>query len=773
MRMHSIDRARGSLLALLFCCNLPLIAQDGGTPKPPEPAKPAQTPEPPAQRPPRTGGAPPSEDSFRYGSPPSLAKGTTQEQMWPAATAEGWAKPCLIPWQRNFEDALAVSKATGAPILVCVNMDGEIASEHFAGVRYRDPATAKALERYVCVIASVYRHTARDYDEQGHRVVCPRFGTVTCSEHIACEVELYGKYFEGKRISPRHIMLDFDGKKSYDVYYSWDTATVFTAFTKGVENLPLPQKLPHDDMPIPQRVASADAIDRSAVEKAYEGGNQEARLAILRSVIASRSVHQDDVLRLAIFGLDLECARAARQALAQSDSESSIDVIAEALKVSLDPKERDALVAAAARLGEKYPRARTLAALHEGLAMNSTQITAASGPEAASASAAEYAANVQERGDAAQERPSDPAARLAFAESLLARVSEGEKDPRWTRILLEDARANAEEAAKLGFRGWRLDATLAATYDQLGQENLALDHALKAVEAGMWSAAQSEIEATDFVKVRVLALFAQSRQQAIRKAYQEKAKWPPEWLADINAAYAKLVVHPLVSDDNLISYYDFLNWLGGSRRAGALLEDALARFPDSAQLHERLRSRILWEKGERGPAELESVYAARLAKPEPSKQLTWFAGYAELVAAETFRRRNDFEHALTAYQHGIDYYERNIAEVPDGRDSCDHFIALARAGRARVLLERGELEAAMTELLAAFQRRASTTGAMDGLNITPGMTALMLHSRLVAANKTELASKLQSTMDAMDQKLFAEPDFASQGAQRGNRRQGR
>jgi hypothetical protein len=63
-------------------------------------------------------------------------------------------------------------------------MDGEIASEHFAGVRYREPETAAQMNAYTCVIASVYRHTPRDYDEEGRRVECPRFGTVTCGEHI-------------------------------------------------------------------------------------------------------------------------------------------------------------------------------------------------------------------------------------------------------------------------------------------------------------------------------------------------------------------------------------------------------------------------------------------------------------------------------------------------------------------------------------------------------------------------------------------------------------
>jgi hypothetical protein len=754
-------------LIVLFAAAASVAAQQESAPAPAPQGQAA----PPTRA--QGGGAPPSDDAFRYGSPPALPAGTSQEQMWPAATAEGWAKPCLIPWQRTFDDALEVSKATGAPILVCVNMDGEIASEHFAGVRYRDPATAKALERYVCVVASVYRHTPRDYDEQGRRVICPRFGTVTCGEHIANEVELYGKYFEGKRISPRHIMLDLDGRKSYDVYYSWDTQTVFTAFAKGVENLPPPRELLHDGLTPPDLVASAHVADRVAVERAYQEGDHETRVAILRGVIANRAARQDDVLRLAVFGLDLECARLARQALAQSESEGSIDVIAEALKVPLDPEQREALVAAAERLGATYPQARVLAALHQGLAMESTRFGTSddlgSGP-----SVAEYVASAQAHADSAAERPQDPAAKLALAESLLACAFEAGRDLRWRRAALEDARTNAEEAAALGASGWRLDATLCAVLAELGETEPARAHAVAAVEGGMESApttrAGTEAGPPELAKVRVLALFAQARQQSIRKAYREKSPWPPEWLADIDGAYARLAAHDLATEENLVSYYDFLAWLGGAQRASAVLEDALARFPDSALLHERLRSRVLWEKG---PEELESEYARRLSAESPSTQLTWYAGYASLVAAEHFRRANRLDRALEAYEHGIAYYERNIAEAPEGRDVCDHFIALAHAGRARVLLERGELEGATADLLAAFERRAASTGTMDGLDITPGMTALMLKSRLAEARAPELSAKLAAAMDAMDPQLFAEPDFARQGqSDRGTRVRG-
>jgi hypothetical protein len=143
--------------------------------------------------------------SAQEGVPPP--PGLVPEQMWYAPTAEDWAKPVAIRWQRTWDDAVRLSQQTKRPILVCVNMDGEIASEHYAGVRYRDPEIAKLWEPYVCVIASVYRHTPRDHDDQGRRIPCPRLGHVTCGEHIAMEAVVYAKFLDGKRISPRHVMV--------------------------------------------------------------------------------------------------------------------------------------------------------------------------------------------------------------------------------------------------------------------------------------------------------------------------------------------------------------------------------------------------------------------------------------------------------------------------------------------------------------------------------------------------------------------------------------
>jgi tetratricopeptide (TPR) repeat protein len=687
--------------------------------------------------------------------------------MWPAPTAEDWKLPCLIEWQRTFDDALRVAKETGKPILLCVNMDGEIASEHFAGVRYRRPETAALYSPYVCVIASVYRHTPRDYDEQGRRIPCPRFGTVTCGEHIAIEPILFERFFDGKRIAPRHIAIELDSQKTYDVYYSWDTKTVFTALTYGVANRPAPNPLAHDDMPMVDRVASADAVDRTAVEVAYQQGGQEVRRELLEATLTHHDVEQIDLLRLAIFGFDVELARFARQALAQLDSEAAVDLIAEALKLPMDAAEREALIAAAVRLGEKYPRARTLAAVHQGLAVSSKRIdvqawSIPSGTESNESARGEYdrAAGLESRVEVALARPTDEDARLDLAESFLLRAEDPSLERRFARVTFEDARKAALEAAQLGAKGWRLEALLAVTSNALGDREGALTHAVAAIEGGMPPPSSTAEDAGGRNAVTVLALYAQARQRAIAKAYREKAAWPAEWLSDIHAAYAVLAHHPLGTDENVAAHYDFLRWLGATPRAVAVLDEGLARFPESWILHDRLRARVLWEKGADG---LEATYAEMLAKPDAAPNLEWFAGYAALVAAEHYRRAGNVEAALTSYDHAIAHYQSGVEKNPDSVESANHYVAIALAGRARIALERGEFERATSEILAAFEKRPQSAATADGLNITPVETAKMLHSQLVQDSRQDLASKVQAGLDALDPKLLELPAYEREG----------
>lgn len=684
--------------------------------------------------------------------------GVNREAMWPAPTAEDWKRPCLITWQRSYEDALAVSRETKKAILVCINMDGEIASEHYAGVRYRQPEIAALYEPYVCVIASVYRHNPRDYDEEGRRIVCPRFGMVTCGEHISIEPGLFDQFMDGRRIAPRHIGVELDSAEMYDVFYAWDTDTIFNSLRDGIaKRTTVPINIVRDDRPIVERVASRDIHDRTAVESAYQQGDSAQRRALLQAAIAQGGAAPVDLLRLAVFGFDLELAKLARRALAQSTSESAIDLIAEALRVPMDTSERDALIAALVRLGESFPRARTLAAVYQGLASHSSAVDVESWSRALKDASAALPAidsyTVESRlsgqARASESRPDDATLRLQLAEAFLTAAVDPKAGRKYARLRFEDGRRAALEAEKLGASDWRVSSAIAIAAYNLGDRDTAYARAESAVgglppdERGWNSSA-------------LLAIFAEARQQAILKALREKTNWPSQWLTDVHAAYSVLARHPLGTDVHVVSHYDFLRSLGAAGQAARVLDEGLARFPDSGLMHDRLRGRILAERGVDG---LESAYEARLREPNASANLEWFAGYASLVAAEFHRRAGREAPAIAAYDRGIVHYERVIEKNPEGRASADHFIALALAGRARLAYEGADYERALAELLASFERKPEAAASLDGLNISPVDTAKMLRARLTEEKRDTLVATLQTALDKLDPELLKLPPY--------------
>jgi hypothetical protein len=704
------------------------------------------------QDPPARSGADPSDDAFRLGSPAALPQGLTEEVMWPAATAEQWREPCLVRWQRSFDDAVAVARARRMPLMVAVNMDGEIASEHFAGVRYRERETAEKLARYVCVIASVYRHTPRDHDPSGARVECPRFGTVTCGEHIEAERELYERYFDGLRVAPRHIVLDLEGQETFDVYFAWDTQTVLTGFVKGAEGWPEPLGSPEPTLANLAR--SRDVADRELLERQWREGDRAARVTILRALAEPAAADHVDLLRAAISGFDAEYARLARRALAQCETDASLDLMAEALAVPLEEAERAQLMDAVRGLAATLPRARTLAALHDGLRLEAREIVLES-PESR---AAAYEASARAL-DTLAERPREPGEWLELAEGLLARSQEA--DARYAELFLLDARAYAQEAERLGARGPRLDAVVAVAAWGLGERTLARERAVAAFEGGAETLSPA-------VRERVLQLFGAARQARIREAFRAGEAWDPAWLADAVAAYAALARESDVEASTLLEHHDFLRWIGAAPQAGEVLERTLELFPDSPQAHERLRERLLWEGG---PELLERGYAERLAaRGADLGALDWFAGYAACVAAEHHRRRGRFEQALEAYGRSIERYQARAQRLPETADDGAHYIALALAGRARVEMERGELASAAREMLSALARRPQSASSLDGLGITPVATARMLHARLQEAGDEADAAAVQTALDALDPALLEPPPAEAQGSRRAPRR---
>lgn len=689
-------------------------------------------------------------------------RGVSREEMWWAPTEEDWAKPCLITWQRSFDDAISVSLETGKPILVCVNMDGEIASEHYAGVRYRMPEIAELYTPYVCVIASVYRHTPRDYDEQGNRIPCPRFGTVTCGEHIAIEPILYEQYFDGERVAPRHIMLELDKQEVYDIYYAFDTESVFETVRAGIaERDPSIPVRELGDRPLRERVSSRDSTDRRLVEQAYASGDRDMKLALLQAAQQNPDAAPVDLLRLAVFGLDVELARMARQTLAEVSSPSAVDLIAEALRVPMSESEREGLVGALERIGAEDRRARTLAVVHRGLANSSRAIDVEDWARTLGETTSEpqyddsavLVSRVEYSSQAAVGRPDDPAAKVDLAESFLELALEPGADSKWAGVLLEDALRTAIEAEQAGAAGWRLNAVLAIAAYYLGDADEAHVRAERAM-------ADMPAEPSDWNTFAVLTLFAQARQMAITQAMRDKVEWPGEWLADVHSTYAVIARHPWCTDIQVANHHDFLRSLDARGEAAQVLDEGMARFPNSWLLHERFRRQVMRERGIDG---LEAAYERMLAMEDPPENIDWFAGYASLVSAEFRRRSGRGAEALAAYTRAMQHYERGVEKNPETRASADHYVALVLAGRARLAFEAGEYERSLAEILASFERREDAAATLDGLGISAVGTAKQLLAKLRENGDEELAARLQSALDALDPRLLELPEFERGG----------
>ncbi|MEQ8768690.1 MAG: hypothetical protein RL885_32585 [Planctomycetota bacterium] len=772
--MHTSLSILLRLTALSFLLTSPLFAQD-----PPDQTPPSGQDEPwnPWRDPKLPRGA-------QDGRP---AGGVNNQEMWPAPTDQDWEKPVQITFQRTWKDAVAVAREENKAILVCVNMDGEPASENYAGCRYRDPEIAKLYEPYVCVIASVYRHTPRDYDVNGERILCPRFGSVTCGEHIYIEPILFEKFLDGTRVAPRHIMVELDGSEVYDIYYAWDTDSVFSTLEEGIDRRQIePRTIVRGDRPILERVASRHIEDRQAVEKAYREGDEQLRQRLLAAAAENPDAAPIELLRLAIYGLDSDLAKRAREALAGSESEHATGLILEALRVPLGPEEHETLVAALERLGEKSPQAKTMAVVQRGLGDTkgtvdvegwSSRLAGATYQPAteALANAEAFALSTQ----VTETQPEDALAQLESSQASLdyaldpaASVNLSD-DPalaeQMRQAMLEDALEAAENAKQLGAaeqlgeQAWQVDAGIALPKYYLGEKEAAYALAEKAVTA-------MPAGETSWQAMAVLGLFAEGRRRAIEEARDAKKEWPKQWLTDVHTTYSILAKHPLGTDGQVVAHYDFLNRLGAAGKASEVLQEGLGRFPASSQLHDRLRGRIIADQGLGG---LETVYDRMLQRESAAPEVEWYAGLAMMVTAEFQRRRREPDAAIESYAKAAKHYERFIEKKPDARDSAEHYLALILAGRARIALGQRDLEQATDLLIASFDKKPEAAATLDGLNVSPADTSRVLQARLRRAERDDLVKRLDEALTKLDPALLELPDYERDGPQRGGRRRGR
>jgi len=210
-----------------------------------------------------------------------------------------------ILWQRSLADALTLAQALDRPLLIAVNMDGESASDRIVHEEYRDLEFVAATRRCVCLVASVFRHSPRDHDDQGRRIPCPRLGEVTCGEHMALEPVLFERYLaDGERVAPRHALVRRDGSKAFDLSLCFDlrdidralAAAVAAAATPATAGSPAESSVGAD---WPALAGRRDQRGRAALEAALAGAAADASL---RAGLAALAAHGDagalDALRI-------------------------------------------------------------------------------------------------------------------------------------------------------------------------------------------------------------------------------------------------------------------------------------------------------------------------------------------------------------------------------------------------------------------------------------------------------------------------------------------
>ncbi len=216
-----------------------------------------------------------------------------------------------VHWQRSLDDALAECRATGRPLLIAVNMDGESASDRIVHEEYVDPEFVALTRHCVCLGASVFRHNARDHDDDGRRIPCPRFGGITCGEHMALEPLLYERYLsDGERVAPRHALVRADGSKAFDLSLCFDLRDIDRALAAAVPESPAGAATP---TPTPAAdwltlAARRDAAGRTALEAAIASTmarphDTATLLAALQAIEAHGDAGSLEALQLVVAGM--------------------------------------------------------------------------------------------------------------------------------------------------------------------------------------------------------------------------------------------------------------------------------------------------------------------------------------------------------------------------------------------------------------------------------------------------------------------------------------
>jgi tetratricopeptide (TPR) repeat protein len=637
-----------------------------------------------------------------------------------------------IAWQRSLDDALAIAKADGRPLLLAVNMDGESASDRIYGELYRDPKFVALTRHCVCVPASVFRHNARDYDLRGRRIPCPRFGEITCGEHIALEPILWERYLnDGERVAPRHRLVRPDGTTAWDLSLCFDLQDIARALAASVGTEPLAAR----------SVSEREHRQRLASDLRLPG----ASVAELRARLASTSppigvdgllqilwqMRRDDAATRTLF---LEAVR--REGHAGPIARSASELINLGL-LPVGPL-LDVIAGLDDGSGAMQLAANALRALETGpltftdILMAIERVTASGerrpkGFPSGDDPLPEVEALDRELGEveAALRRDSRSAelhARFAKASLDLARqwLAQGKRD---SRLLFEDAELGWQRALARDRNQptWWIERARTAYYreDTAGQL-AAARQALALATASPLGTLPSGVRGLDAAAVEAMRWLGDA---VARRLGQPEGR-------TVEAVHEGLVAHGLVAASPFanakdhVSFASFCLLVACPHAAWYAAEAGCMRFPADVDLRGVLAQAV----AAMGSPAAGPGSAARIEAAQPVADSAWFLGQAHVAVAEDARRRDDTAAAMAAYDAAAVAFTRCEARNPAYADGCLRQRAACAFGRAVALVRTADRNAALVEFERALAAHpASATTLRDGL----GYDALDLVDRLL------------------------------------------
>jgi hypothetical protein len=188
-----------------------------------------------------------------------------------------------VDWVGDWEAAFKAAQESKRPVMVCINSkDGEQANERAATTTCRDPLFVTLSRRFVMVVVSTRKHAPEG--------PCPRFGKVTCEEHLDCWKALRAQHGESfllpgtsdTMISPQHAWFASDGKLLERKEYELARGELLKRMSRvlvAVGGEPAPEELENEML---VETAPLDEKDRAALEVVRKGDRKARRAALAR-----------------------------------------------------------------------------------------------------------------------------------------------------------------------------------------------------------------------------------------------------------------------------------------------------------------------------------------------------------------------------------------------------------------------------------------------------------------------------------------------------------